>query len=40
MDPKKLITSQEFIGIIWQEAEHQDTYASGTIVFPDQLALI
>ena len=40
MDPKKLITSQEFIGIICQKAEHRDIHASGTIVFPDQLALI
>ena len=39
-DPKKLITSQEFIGLIRQEAERRDTRATGTIVFPDQLALV
>jgi hypothetical protein len=40
MDPKKLISSQEFIGIICQEAECQNLHATGTIMFPDQLALI
>ena len=36
MDPKKLITSQEFIGLICQEVERRDTRAMGTIVFLDQ----
>ena len=39
-DPKKLITSQELIGIIHQEAERHDTRATGSIVFPEQLALV
>ena len=39
-DPKKLITSQEFIGIIHQEAERHDMHALGSIVFPEQLALV
>ena len=39
-DPKKLIISQEFIGIICQEVEHRDMHATSSIVFLEQLALV